>query len=32
MLIREEYPDRSILLGAGIGAFFLPKLRERYGV
>ncbi|MBK8974357.1 MAG: MBL fold metallo-hydrolase [Planctomycetes bacterium] len=30
MLIRE--PDRTILCEAGIGAFFEPKLRARYGV
>lgn len=30
LLIRE--PDRNILLETGIGAFFEPKYRERYGV
>ncbi len=30
LLIRE--PDRTILCEAGIGAFFEPKLRERFGV
>lgn len=29
-LVRE--PGRNVLLEAGIGAFFPPKLRERYGV
>jgi len=32
MLIRESEPARSILLETGIGAFFAPKLRDRYGV
>jgi len=31
MLIREG-ADRSILLETGIGAFFQPKLRDRFGV
>ena len=30
LLIRE--PDRLVLLEAGIGAFFEPKLRDRFGV
>lgn len=30
LLVRE--PQRSILFEAGIGAFFEPKLRERFGV
>jgi glyoxylase-like metal-dependent hydrolase (beta-lactamase superfamily II) len=30
LLVRER--NRTILLEAGIGAFFEPKLRERYGV
>ena len=30
LLIRE--PDRLILLEAGIGAFFEPKLKDRFGV
>jgi glyoxylase-like metal-dependent hydrolase (beta-lactamase superfamily II) len=30
LLVREE--RRNVLLEAGIGAFFEPKLRERYGV
>lgn len=30
LLIQED--DRNILLETGIGAFFSPKLRERYGV
>ena len=30
LLIRE--PERTILCEAGIGAFFEPKLRERFGV
>jgi len=30
LLVRE--PDRWILLETGIGAFFEPKLRDRYGV
>jgi glyoxylase-like metal-dependent hydrolase (beta-lactamase superfamily II) len=30
LLIRE--PDRLILLEAGIGAFFEPKMRDRFGV
>ncbi len=30
MLVRE--PDRTILCETGIGAFFEPELRERYGV
>ena len=32
MLIREERADRWILLETGIGAFFDPVLRDRYGV
>ena len=35
MLIEETHPDRSvrrILFETGIGAFFAPKLRDRYGV
>jgi glyoxylase-like metal-dependent hydrolase (beta-lactamase superfamily II) len=35
LLVREKYADgkvRRILLEAGIGAFFEPKLRERFGV
>jgi glyoxylase-like metal-dependent hydrolase (beta-lactamase superfamily II) len=31
LLIREE-SGRTVLVEAGIGAFFEPKLRERYGV
>lgn len=30
LLVRE--PDRNLLFEAGIGAFFEPKLRERFGV
>ena len=30
LLVRE--PSRNVLLEAGIGAFFEPKLRERFGV
>ncbi len=30
LLVREE--DRQVLFETGIGAFFEPKLRERYGV
>jgi hypothetical protein len=30
LLIREE--SRNILLEVGIGSFFPPKLRDRYGV
>lgn len=30
LLIREE--DRTVLLETGVGAFFEPRLRERYGV
>jgi glyoxylase-like metal-dependent hydrolase (beta-lactamase superfamily II) len=30
MLVRE--PDRNVLVEAGIGAFFDPKMRERFGV
>jgi len=30
MLVRE--PDRTILFEAGIGAFFEPKLKDRFGV
>jgi glyoxylase-like metal-dependent hydrolase (beta-lactamase superfamily II) len=30
LLVRE--PDRLVLLEAGIGAFFEPKLRDRFGV
>lgn len=30
LLVRE--PDRDVLLETGIGAFFAPDLRERYGV
>ncbi|MCX7808784.1 MAG: MBL fold metallo-hydrolase, partial [Deltaproteobacteria bacterium] len=32
MLIEEENPSRRILFEAGIGAFFPPKLKDRYGV
>jgi glyoxylase-like metal-dependent hydrolase (beta-lactamase superfamily II) len=35
MLVRETHPDgraRTILFETGIGAFFEPKLRERFGV
>jgi glyoxylase-like metal-dependent hydrolase (beta-lactamase superfamily II) len=33
LLVREEGPNpRNILLEAGIGAFFAPTFRERYGV
>lgn len=34
LLIREEGPEgvRQLLFEAGIGAFFEPKLRERFGV
>ncbi|MFZ5722243.1 MAG: MBL fold metallo-hydrolase [Pseudomonadota bacterium] len=35
LLVREKMPNgttRHILFEAGIGAFFEPKLRERYGV
>jgi len=34
LLVREQHPDgvRHILFEAGIGAFFEPRLRERYGV
>lgn len=34
LLVREQYGDsvRHILFEAGIGAFFEPRLRERYGV
>ncbi|MFZ5756799.1 MAG: MBL fold metallo-hydrolase [Pseudomonadota bacterium] len=35
LLVRETRPDgtrRHVLLETGIGAFFEPKLRERYGV
>jgi len=32
MLIREERADRWILLETGIGAFFDPLSRDRYGV
>jgi glyoxylase-like metal-dependent hydrolase (beta-lactamase superfamily II) len=31
LLVRDEQ-DRTILLETGIGAFFPPKLRDRYGV
>lgn len=32
MLIHEQPADRWILLETGIGAFFEPKLRDRYGI
>ncbi len=32
LLVEEEEPARRILFEAGIGAFFPPKLRERFGV
>jgi glyoxylase-like metal-dependent hydrolase (beta-lactamase superfamily II) len=32
LLVRETEPRRNVLLEAGIGAFFEPKLRERFGV
>ena len=30
LLVKE--PDRWILIGTGVGAFFNPKMRDRYGV
>src|SRR4051812_42674754 len=33
LLVREDAPRaRNVLLEAGIGAFFEPKMRERFGV
>ncbi len=32
LLVKESAPRRNVLLEAGIGAFFEPKLRERFGV
>jgi len=32
LLVEEDEPERRILFEAGIGAFFPPKLRERFGV
>ncbi len=32
LLVEEEAPERRILFEAGIGAFFPPKLRDRFGV
>jgi len=35
LLIKEELPDgttRNVLLEVGIGAFFEPKLKERFGI
>jgi glyoxylase-like metal-dependent hydrolase (beta-lactamase superfamily II) len=32
LLVKEAAPRRNVLLEAGIGAFFEPKLRERFGV
>ncbi|MBO6935082.1 MAG: MBL fold metallo-hydrolase [Deltaproteobacteria bacterium] len=32
LLVEEDEPARRILFEAGIGAFFPPKLRERFGV
>lgn len=32
LLVEEQAPSRRVLLEAGIGAFFEPKLRERFGV
>lgn len=32
LLVEEDEPERRILFEAGIGAFFPPKLRDRFGV
>ena len=32
LLIQEENPKRTILIETGVGAFFSPEMRERYGI
>ena len=32
LLIQEESPKRYILIETGVGAFFSPEMKERYGI